>query len=459
MDVGVVLGCLTPHPPIFVPAVAGRRVEQVRQSVEAMRDLAAGIRDLAPDTLLLVSPHAPVDPLAMSVSVAARYGGDFSDFGAPSVELSAESDPILVDALRAECIASGVPLTTMGQSGTEQLLDHGAAVPLYFLREAGVESALTLTSFSSLDVNAHLQFGRAIAASARTARRRVVLVASGDMSHRLIPGAPAGYSPAGMEFDRRLVEMLKRSDYPGILSMEEELLHQAGECGYRSLVIALGALPDSKAELLSYEGPFGVGYAVARFSPGGESRDDARRSSMATVSVVGDTEEQEILSLARSAVEGYVRQGRVEEPPLRPLGILGGRAGAFVCLKIGGELRGCIGTFLPSEDTLAAEIVRSAVAAATRDPRFEPVEMDELPLLHYSVDILSSPEPVESWEQLDPKRYGVIVQSAGRRGLLLPDLEGVDSVEVQVDIARRKAGIPMGATLELSRFTVRRVSE
>ncbi len=459
MGVGVVLGCLTPHPPILVPAIAGRRHEQVRQSVEAMKGLAAAIRELSPDTLVLISPHAPVEPLAMGISVAGSYRGDFSDFGAPDIRLSAAGDPELVAALKGECGARGVPLSTIGRSGISYRLDHGAAVPLYFLREAGVESALTLLSFSSLDMGAHLRFGAAISAAAVAVGRRVVLVASGDMSHRLAPGAPAGYSPAGKEFDGRLVELLRRSDYHGILSMDEDLRYQAGECGYRSLVVALGALPGSRSELLSYEGPFGVGYAVARIVPDQADPSEHRGAEKAGSTAERCGEEEEVLRLARGAVEGYVRSGRTPEPPMFPSGVLGGKAGAFVSLKIRGELRGCIGTFHPTEDTLAAEIIHSAVAAASRDPRFEPVEAWELPMLHYSVDILSSPEPVASLEQLDPKRYGVIVQYAGRRGLLLPDLEGVDSAEQQVDIARRKAGIPAGAAMELFRFTVRRISE
>jgi len=459
MGVGVILGCLTPHPPVFVPAVAGERVEQVRQSVDAMRCLAAEIGELAPETLLLISPHAPVDPLFMSVSVADRFSGSLADFGAPSVKVSAEGDPSLVSALRVECAAQGVPLMAMSRPGATHHLDHGACVPLYFLREAGVDSALTLVSFSSLNVGLHLRFGEAIAAAARSSRRRVVLVASGDMSHRLIPGAPAGFSPAGNQFDQTIVTLLKRGDYPGILSIDDELLYQAGECGYRALVIALGALPNSKPEVLSYEGPFGVGYLVARFVPPDTQSAEVVDAATNAARVSSEPEESEVLHLARAAVEIYVREGRVIEPPSHAAGVLGSRAGVFVCLKSGGDLRGCIGTFQPTEGSVAAEIVRNAVAAASCDPRFQPVCAQELPLLHYSVDILSNPEPVEGMDQLDPNRYGVIVQSGIKKGLLLPDLEGVSTVSHQVEIARGKAGIPPWAEMDLFRFTVRRISE
>jgi AmmeMemoRadiSam system protein A len=132
------------------------------------------------------------------------------------------------------------------------------------------------------------------------------------------------------------------------------------------------------------------------------------------------------------------------------------RAGAFVSIKKLGDLRGCIGTIEPTCDDLAQEIIHNAVAAATRDPRFEPIDESELPYLSYSVDVLSPPEPVNGPEELDPRRYGVVVQSGRRRGLLLPDLPGVDSVEEQVGIARSKAGILPGEPVDLYRFQVER---
>jgi AmmeMemoRadiSam system protein A len=132
------------------------------------------------------------------------------------------------------------------------------------------------------------------------------------------------------------------------------------------------------------------------------------------------------------------------------------QAGVFVCLKVGGGLRGCIGTFQPCEKNVAHEVVRNAMSAATCDPRFPPVRESELPDLQYTVDVLTAPEPVSDAKDLDPRRYGVIVQAGGRRGLLLPDLEGVDSAEQQIMIAMQKAGIVPGSPVRLYRFEVKR---
>ena len=164
-----------------------------------------------------------------------------------------------------------------------------------------------------------------------------------------------------------------------------------------------------------------------------------------------------LVQLAKETVELYVREGRIREvreeeltPELRQ------RAGVFVCLKIDGALRGCIGTFQPQEPTIAHETVRNSISAATCDPRFTCVRTDELGVIEYTVDVLTPPEPVKDKSELDPRRYGVIVQSGGRRGLLLPDLEGVDTAERQIAIAMQKAGIPPGAHVALQKFEVKR---
>jgi len=164
-----------------------------------------------------------------------------------------------------------------------------------------------------------------------------------------------------------------------------------------------------------------------------------------------------LVKLVKEAVELYVRDGKIPEiraeeldPELRR------RAGVFVCLKIDGNLRGCIGTFQPQEPTIAHEAVRNAISAATCDPRFTCVRPDELGAIEYSADVLTTPEPVRDRGELDPRRYGVIVQAGPRRGLLLPDLEGVDTAEQQIGIAMQKAGIARGTPVTLFRFEVKR---
>lgn len=163
-----------------------------------------------------------------------------------------------------------------------------------------------------------------------------------------------------------------------------------------------------------------------------------------------------IVQLAKETVEKYIKEGLVIKPPEHLIPEMKEKAGVFVSLKKKGALRGCIGTFSPMTKNVAEEIIQNAISASTRDPRFPPVEEGELNDIKYSVDILSEPEKVKGPEELDPKSYGVIVKKDWRRGLLLPDLEGVDTVEEQISIARQKAGIPLDEEVEIWRFEVRR---
>lgn len=163
-----------------------------------------------------------------------------------------------------------------------------------------------------------------------------------------------------------------------------------------------------------------------------------------------------LVKLAKDTVETFINKRKKLSPPAGTIPEMQERAGVFVSIKKKGELRGCIGTFLPAHDTVAEEIIENAISAATRDPRFVPIDPAEAKDLEYSVDILSEPEKVESPAELNPKSYGIIVKSGERRGLLLPDLDGVDTVKEQIRIASMKAGISKNEKIELFRFEVKR---
>ena len=285
------------------------------------------------------------------------------------------------------------------------------------------------------------------------------MVASGDLpiaSSR----APAA-NPRGKEYDHLLVELLRRGRVEEILDLDEELVEDAGECALRSFVIALGALSGENfhTEILSYEGPFGVGYMVAEIRPAKEE-DSSSGSSMSKNGerpAGGDISGcSDPVTLARQALRYYLEHGRSPEAPDPLPEALSTPAGVFVSLKKGDELRGCIGTIEPLHPSLAGEIIANAISAGVRDPRFSPVSLEELDELTLSVDQLMPPDPIESEAALDPKIYGVIVRSGHRSGLLLPNLEGIETAAEQVAIARRKAGIGPGEKVELFRFKVRR---
>ena len=168
-------------------------------------------------------------------------------------------------------------------------------------------------------------------------------------------------------------------------------------------------------------------------------------------------EESAYVRLARETIESYIKQRKIIIPPLGlPGEMINQKAGVFVSLKKNGNLKGCIGTIMPVQENIAQEIIKNAISAAVDDPRFSPVTASELGDLIISVDVLSPPEEISDILELDPKKYGVIVSSGYKKGLLLPDLEGVDTAEEQVDIARRKAGIYPDEKAKLYRFEVKR---
>jgi AmmeMemoRadiSam system protein A len=330
----------------------------------------------------------------------------------------------------------------------ENDLDHGTAVPLYFLLRNGWQGKVVTLGYSFLSSDDHLRFGSCIRRAVDRVGRRVAFIASGDLSHRLKPQAPAGYNPEAHVFDEQVVDALRSNDPQRIVDIDSNLRRLAGECGYRSMLVAIGAgseLPMS-CEVLSYEAPFGVGYLVAQLTnePAG-----------------AETEAISLPALAREAVETFVRSGEILTPPRSTESLLTTRAPCFVSLKtLNGELRGCIGTIESTRETLAQEIIANAISAATCDPRFEPVRPKELSNLRYSVDVLFPAEETVI-EELDASMYGVIVEdkSGARRGLLLPDIPGIDNAEQQVEIAARKAGIGRDEPVRLYRFKVERYRE
>jgi AmmeMemoRadiSam system protein A/AmmeMemoRadiSam system protein B len=459
----LVFAGIAPHPPIMVPEVGREAIAEVRGSIEAMREFTERLVESGAETVVLVSPHAPLEPRAFVAYHDAQLYGDFANFRAPGAKVEAPLDEEMLDAISRAASERGYEV--VGIRGYD--LDHGTAVPLYFLQRNGWRGRVVALGYSFLSNEDHLSFGSCIKQAADDAGRAVAFVASGDLSHRLKPEAPAGYYPQAYLFDQEVVESIRDAQPERIINIDQDLRKMAGECGYRSMLVALGAAESASQdyEVLHYEAPFGVGYMVAQFARESSTtktkvveRDNAASESKTTESAEGS---EQLLTLARSAIETFVREGRVIETPSTLDPMLKERAACFVSIKtFEGDLRGCIGTIEPVKGSLAEELIANAVSSATRDPRFPPVTPDELSHLRYSVDVLSTPEPAQ-FKELDPKVYGVIVEdeSGTRRGLLLPDLQGVETARQQVDIAARKAGIAPGEPLKFSRFRVERFRE
>jgi AmmeMemoRadiSam system protein B len=255
---------VAPHPPIMVPEVGGARVAEVRASVDAMRDLTERIKACGAETIVLVSPHAPLERNTFVAYGGARLRGDFANFRAPQAIVEAPVDEELLGAIQEAAAEEKYRVVLL----EPQELDHGTAVPLYFLLRNGWTGRVVALGYSSLPDEDHVRFGECVRRAVEATKRPAAFVASGDLSHRLKPGAPAGFDPEARRFDEQVVAAL-RANVPGqIPRIDQGLRRLAGECGYRSMLVALGATSAAgpNCEVISYEAPFGVGYLVAQLS-------------------------------------------------------------------------------------------------------------------------------------------------------------------------------------------------
>lgn len=424
-----------PHPPIIFPEVGKGEEAKIQKTIESCREVARMIAGLHPDTIILTSPHSVMYEDYIHISPGKEAKGDLARFNAPQIGVHVQYDVEYVKQLELAAKEAGVNAGTRG--GRDTVLDHASVIPLRFIEEQKTPYKLVRIGISGLPADQHFKLGQCIAKVARESEKRVVFLASGDLSHKLTSEGPYGYAKEGPKFDRLVTESFRTSDFAKLMNLPANLSEPAGECGLRSFIIMAGALEgiETESKLLSYEGPFGVGYAVASFIPKAE-RDPYVR-------------------LAQYAAENYVKSGkRVTLPDWVPAEMKQRKAGVFVSIKKNGQLRGCIGTIAPTTSSIAEEIMRNAVASSVEDPRFVPIHPNELSDLTFSVDVLGEPEPVTATYKLDVKRYGVIVSKGRQRGLLLPNLEGVDTVEEQLSIALRKAGIGDHEGFSIERFEV-----
>ena len=452
-DDPIVFAGLMPHAPILVPGVGGERTGPVAATMAAMTATARRAVAARPDTLVLVSPHSPRRPGAFGLWQTPRLRGSLAEFGSPADAVDLPLDQALAERLRSEAAGAGVRLWAIA----EEPLDHGALVPLCYLRAAGWNGPTVILSLDASGGGPLEQLGQAVAAAARRLSRRVAFIASGDMSHRLTPTAPCGYHPEGKHFDETFIALLRRGATDELSEIEPRLQDIAAEDVVDSTVVAVaaaGARTEGR-EVLSYEGPFGVGYGVAvLFAPTGSAAGAAAPAG-AVLRRFAD-----LPAVARRAVEAEFKEGP-GSPPFQAAGDLQARRGVFVTLRSDrGELRGCIGTLAPRRKDLVAETWSNAVSAAFHDYRFGPLAAAELPRVKFSVTILDEPEEVASPAELDPAKFGVIVSAAdGRDGVLLPGIASVTTVDQQIGIARRKAGIEPDEPVRLRRFAARSFHE
>ena len=455
----VIAAYVVPHPPLIIPEVGKGQEKAVQTTIDSYHAIAKQIADIQPQTIILISPHSVLYSDYIHISPGKEATGNLKNFGAPAI-YKTEYDELLVKEICRLCEKDDFPAGTLGEKNAP--LDHGTLVPFYFINQYYTNYKLIRCSVSGLSRQEHYKFGMLVNEAAESLNRNAVVIASGDLSHKLNINGPYGFVPEGPELDKQLVDIMKSGNFIDFMFIDDNLCEKGSECGLNSFIIMSGMLNEKsvETEFYSYEGPFGVGYAVCAYKISGEDKsrdfmnqytDKARRNTQD----IRDKED-DYVRLARETLEYYVTVGNMPQLPENlNENLYNERAGVFVSIKKHGQLRGCIGTTEPTQINIAREIRQNAISSGTRDPRFPAVTKDELSELVYSVDVLSPASPCQK-EDLDVKRYGVIVSSGYKRGLLLPNLEGVDTIEEQIDIARKKANIGAFEKYTLERFEVAR---
>jgi AmmeMemoRadiSam system protein A/AmmeMemoRadiSam system protein B len=460
---------LVPHPPIVIPEVGRGEEKKICDTSNSLAVIAKEIAQNTPDTIILITPHGVMFQDAISLSYEDIVKGSLKEFRAPNVSFNLEVDKELTNKIYEEAYSQAIPvvMTTnslLNKYNAAVFLDHGAMVPLYFIDKYYKNFKLVHITYAALSDIDLYKFGVSIRKAVEKLNKHVVLIASGDLSHKLKEEGPYGYDPHGEKFDKELLKSLQKGSLREVFSIDKDTICSAAECGRRSVITLLGAMEGKsfQGELLSYEGTFGVGYGVMRFKlfsetgSGLEILEKMRKEAQDKKLMQIDP----FVRLARESLSFYLnnRKKLNKLPDYITDEMNNIKRGVFVSLKKQGELRGCIGTILPITNNIAEEIVRNAIEAGINDPRFNEVELEELLDIDFSVDVLTEPE-TSSKEELDPKEYGVIVRSKGKAGLLLPALEGVETVEKQLSIALDKAGIGAYEDYSIQRFKVIRHKE
>lgn len=261
---------ICPHPPIIIPSIGSKSdLKKVKKTIESLEILRKIFEDRKPETLLIISPHGPVGFKEMTLIINEELSGDFSNFGDSVSHFSFKNNSKICKKIEKECFKRKIPFRIY-RAYTSPVLDHGVLVPLYYLTKNQKPKIVPL-NYSLLDSSWHFIFGEFLGEIIKEEKEKIGIIASGDLSHCLSPEAPAGYSPSGEKFDNDLIEFLKKNDIQNILNMDPNFVREAGECGYRSIIILLGVLSkigisNPQFEFLSYEKPFGVGYLVGYYA-------------------------------------------------------------------------------------------------------------------------------------------------------------------------------------------------
>jgi len=467
---------IAPHPPIIISEVGMGRELEAQSTLNGMEKLVEIVRIKKPETIVFITPHGNVFADGICVLDEKKLAGTLEKFGMAKLVMEKEIDTTLLKKIEKAFIEKDIYHIMVSRENAEDCsceieIDHGCFVPLSFFDRI-VDKYKIVHITPAHDMTNLYEAGKVIREAIEESDTKTMVLASADLSHCLEHEMQTRYNPKGKIFDETITKSIKNGRFEDIIDMDENIYKNAAECGLRPIIIALGALDGhvSISKMYSYEAPFGVGYMTAFIESLSE-----KKESLLEEHRIRKTERYEnirrsesiFVTLARETIEVWVKTGTrldwhkykgiiLQSDLIRKLEET--KAGTFVSIHKNGILRGCIGTIASAYSNIAHEIISNAIQASTYDPRFEAIREDELLALEIKVDVLGEIEEVQDIGELDVEKYGVIVEYKGRRGLLLPNIDGVKTVSEQISIAKQKAGISDDKQIKLSRFEVTRYS-
>ncbi|MDN5299899.1 MAG: hypothetical protein PWP51_2452 [Clostridiales bacterium] len=473
-----------PHAPVFLPNIGVSEAPRVKMTFDAMHEVGKRVASQAPETIVVISPHGPRFTDAIAIHDQNRYQGDLKAFGDFDHTFSFEKDTAYIRALMGCNQAANKRFFALKDAHYQQFdldtaLDHGVLVPLYFITQYYRNFKLVCLSDADFSPIELIESGKLLREAADRIGRKVLVIASGDLSHTLSDQGPYQYKPASAIVDNAVCEAIETSGIEHLGALSPETVVEAAICGLGSLWLLLGIYEDIayQSKCLSYQGPFGVGYAVAEFEDADGTGAQRARVVEAQIKARIRTARNQMSPIATYALrilkarlqdrmppriaiteKAYsINNSKYEIDEVLQKQLMTKTADVFVSIKSDGALRGCIGS-VGSEETapLYEKIAYYVAQAAFHDSRFDPIEMTEYEMLTVSVDILSPLEMVKSAEALDPFNYGVCVTDGVNSGVLLPAIEGVDSTVEQMRIAAHKGGFTVEEVKRIYRFTVDR---
>ncbi|MDR2847462.1 MAG: AmmeMemoRadiSam system protein A [Mycoplasmataceae bacterium] len=448
-------GYILPHPPLIFEDIG--KDTDILKTKDTYNTVKQEIADEKPDVVIVISPHGRVFYDGFNVNCGKNFLDDLKNFGSKvnvNVGIDTELSKLIIDIARKNNLIAGW--------GEKVAHDHGSIIPISLL---GLTTIVNICPAYGLSLVEHYRFGMAIAQACQQLNKKYVVIASGDMSHHLAKNendSSYKFNKYGPVFENLIQEKISKNNVVEALTLDGKFIEEIGTCALKPLAILYGIFDGCKinSSLLSYEAPYGVGYLCAKFSSTEKCETLFLKLKDAATTTINEirTHEDEFIKLARNTIEIFVKYHKKIQLPIDVPDSLREKGGVFVSIHTydSNELRGCIGTIIPVTECIGQEIINNAISAASKDNRFMSVIKDELENLIYNVDVLSEMQLEPNWHKLNPKKYGVLIRNNYKSGVLLPNLEGVNSIEEAVDIALKKGRFLPNELFEVYKFTTER---